>query len=564
MSATNPESERELHSSNEAELKPYSSSESSESTHTDEEVEGFTTGAARTQTHASDSSALSRTISRVYTQSTDFKTPLPSMGGGRSTYPAKIPNEEEYEVQFDGDDDPLNPLNWPFRRKFIVGLACVWPTTVLSWGSSIYGNATNDIKHIYHVGTPVAILGVSLYVIGFATGPIIFGPMSEIYGRKIPMLMSSILFTAFTFWCATADHLYHIMLYRFFAAALGAAPLVVAAAALADMLRTEVRGIGITLFSLCVIAGPMIAPVVGGYIANSYLGYRWVFYITGIMGATGILCIIFFLEETYHPLILCTKARELRERTGNNFIYAAHERVRPDFKTIAKKVMVLPVKMLFVEPTLLSLSLYHGFIYGILYLCLEAIPLIFTEKYHWHGGNIMLPYLGMFIGAVLGNMTSIFVFEPLFKKTLAKSGKTVLPEARLPLMIVGSIIFPIGIFMLCWTGNYHVHWIAPVIGCALVGFGMNSLFLPIFNYIIDTYLFLAASALAGNTFLRSAMGASFPIFATAMFHNLGVEWAGTLLGCLAVLLLPIPFLFYKFGAKIRRASKYAVDMDKEE
>lgn len=526
----------------------------------EEQIQQFDEPVRRVNTTKSDTDAMTRTLSRVYTSSSAYKTPLPVMGGNRP-HPAKLTNEKDFEVEFDGDDDPLLPLNWSMARKLKVGLSVVWPTTVLSWGSSIYGNAAPALEAKYHVGTPVAVLGVSLYVIGFATGPIVFGPMSEIYGRKVPMLISSVLFTAFTFWCATADHFYHLMLYRFFSAALGAAPLVVAAAALADILRTDVRGVGITLFALCVIAGPMIAPVVGGYIANSYLGYRWVFYITGIMGATGILVIVFIFEETFHPVVLCKKANELRERTGNQFIYAPQERVRPDFKTIGEKVLVLPIKMLFMEPILFSLSLYHGFIYGILYLCLEAIPLIFTEKYHWHKGNVMLPYLGMFVGALLGNLASIFIFEPQFKKDLAKSGKPVLPEARLPLMMVGAFIFPAGIFLLCWTGNYHVHWIAPVIGCALVGFGMNSLFLPIFNYIIDSYLFLAASALAANTFLRSSMGAAFPIFATAMFHNLGVQWAGTLLGCLAVLLLPIPFLFYIFGARIRKLSKYAVDLE---
>lgn len=68
---------------------------------------------------------------------------------------------------------------------------------------------------------------------------------------------------------------------------------------------------------------------------------------------------------------------------------------------------------------------------------------------------------------------------------------------------------------------------------------------------------VAASAIAANTFLRSFFGAGFPLFATQMFNNLGVEWAGSLLGFLAVAFMPIPFLFYMFGERLRKNSRYA-------
>lgn len=84
-----------------------------------------------------------------------------------------------------------------------------------------------------------------------------------------------------------------------------------------------------------------------------------------------------------------------------------------------------------------------------------------------------------------------------------------------------------------------------------------TIFLQALNYLIDAYLMVAASAIAANTFLRSFFGAGFPLFATAMFNNLGVDWAGSLLGFLAIAFLPIPFLFYIFGPKLRKLSKYA-------
>lgn len=84
-----------------------------------------------------------------------------------------------------------------------------------------------------------------------------------------------------------------------------------------------------------------------------------------------------------------------------------------------------------------------------------------------------------------------------------------------------------------------------------------SIFLQALNYLVDAYLMFAASAIAGNTLLRSLCGAGFPLFARQMFEGMGIQWASTLLGCIAVVLAPIPFIFYKYGAQIRARSAYA-------
>lgn len=84
-----------------------------------------------------------------------------------------------------------------------------------------------------------------------------------------------------------------------------------------------------------------------------------------------------------------------------------------------------------------------------------------------------------------------------------------------------------------------------------------SIFLQALNYIVDAYLMFAASALAGNTFMRSLFGAAFPLFGRQMFLGMHIQWASTLLGCVALVLAPIPFAFYFYGAKIRAKSKIA-------
>lgn len=501
-------------------------------------------------------------LSRVLTSRRTFSNPIPNMGGDKPMPPPVNPDRKQYMVEFDGPDDPICPLNWPTRKKVILGGALSFVTATIAWGSAIFAAAEQVLMAKFHIGTSVVALGVSLYVMGFATGPCLWGPLSEFLGRKIPLVLSVFLFTCFTFATATAENVQTVMICRFFAGACGSAPLSIVPAVFADLFETKGRGLAASLFSLAVTGGPMVAPIVGGFITASYLGWRWTMYITGIMGALCLVICTVLFEETYHPVILVSKAEELRERSGNWAIYAQHETVTLDIKGIVTKTILRPIMMLFQEPILFLLSLYAGFVYGLLYMNLSAVPIIFSG-YGWKGGVVMLPYIALFLGCVVACILVGFVFEPIYLKKVMASKYPVLPEERLPPMMLGSVVFCVGIFWMCWTGAYpeHVHWLAPAFGGGFFGLGFLLLFLPIINYILDSYLMLAASAMAANTFLRSAMGAAFPLFSVQMFRNLGIQWAGTLIGCLAAVMVPVPFLFYVFGARIRQRSKYAINLD---
>lgn len=115
-----------------------------------------------------------------------------------------------------------------------------------------------------------------------------------------------------------------------------------------------------------------------------------------------------------------------------------------------------------------------------------------------------------------------------------------------------------GLFWFGWTGyTGRILWVAPVLSGIFTGFGIWTIFLALLNYIIDAYLMFAASAVAGNTFMRSLFAGAFPLFSTYMFNGMGTQWASTLLGCVAVVMVPMPFLFYFFGKKIRAKSTFS-------
>lgn len=506
-----------------------------------------------------------RTLSRKLTGADDLieksnqtDEPLPVMGGGRE-YPPELPSREKYLVSYDGPDDPIHPQNYAVWKKTVFSAIVGLNALCISMGSAMFSASAPVVEELFHVGSTVGTLGTSLFVFGFASGPVIWGPLSELFGRKIVMVCSSFTYVCFCFATATSENIQSIMITRFFSGFLGAAPLVTAPAVMADMFGIRTRGQVTCVFAMVLFGGPMLAPIISAFIVkNPHLGWRWPMYIVGIISGFATFLNVFVLKETHHPLILVRKAETLRRRTGNWGIAAPHEEVSLDFKEIVEKNLTRPLVMLFTEPILFLITLYNAFIYGILYLFLTAIPLIFQGKYHFAPGVAELPYLGMFIGTFIGGLICL-VLEKRFLKVMAANGGKPVPEERLVPMMVGSFFFAAGLFWLGWAGDYpdKVHWIVPTLGAASAGIGLIAIFLPCINYIIDCYLFFAASALAGNTFLRSAFGAAFPLFARQMFVNMEIRWACTLLGCVAIALIPVPFLFYKYGRQLREKSKYA-------
>ncbi|CAD1812004.1 Major Facilitator Superfamily protein [Candida parapsilosis] len=473
--------------------------------------------------------------------------------------PPMLPDRTPYCVAFNGLNDPYHPHNYPLWKKLLYSASVAMAALSLSMGSAMFSQGSRDLQEIYHIGTSVAALATSLFVFGFAAGPVVYGPMSELFGRKPVMVISCLGYVSFQFGCAAAKDLQTIMLCRFFSGLVGSAPLVVAPAVMVDLFKARVRGSAISVFASVLFGGPMLAPILGGFIVkNQSLGWRWTSYMSAIIGCLALFMNTFFLQETHHPVLLMRKAELLRRKTGNWGIFAPHEEVSLNLNEIVRNNIMRPLRLLFTEPIIFLVSIYNAFIYGMLYAFLTVVPLIFSGRYYWSQGVAELPYLSMLLGVFSGGITIVY-FEMLLNKKV-DAGLKPTPEARLPPIMIGGFTFVIGIFWLGWTGDYaeHVHWIVPVIGAFFVGNGLMLIFLPTMNYIIDCYLYVAASALAGNTFLRSGFGAAFPLFTTQMFNNLTIKWAATLLGCLGALMIPVPFLFYKYGGYIRSKSKFAM------
>ncbi|KAG6004796.1 hypothetical protein E4U21_000752 [Claviceps maximensis] len=452
----------------------------------------------------------------------------------------------------------LHVCSSDLRKKLLTSAMLSFTTLTASFASAIFSSATSVVARQYGVSAEVGLLGTTFYVLGFAFGPTLWAPMSELRGRRLPLVLSMFGFTLFSIACATGKDIQTILICRFFAGFFGACPLAVVAAVFSDMFDNRTRGIAVTIFSMATFTGPLLAPFIGGYMVTSpSLGWRWTEYLVTIMGGVAFVVDLLFLEETYPPVILVQKASDLRRRTKNWGIHAKQEEIEVDFSELLQKNFTRPIRLLFTEPIILLLSIYMSFIYGILYLFLTAYPLVFVGVHGFSLGKSGLTFFGMVLGQLLAGV-AVIVQQPWYNRKLVGNHGIPVPEWRLPSMMVGGIAFAIGIFWFGWTGyTADIHWIVPAISGIFTGFGLMSIFLQALNYLVDAYLMFAASAIAGNTFMRSLAGAGFPLFARQMFDGLGIQWASTLLGCVALVMAPIPIIFYKYGARIRARSAYA-------
>ena len=519
---------------------------------TSRELERHPTELSRIQTARSQHSA---TVGRGLRSRTPSR-PLPAFGAGKP-YPPELPNQEDYVVEFDGPDDPYHAQNWPLKKKLLTAAMLGYTTMTAAFASSIFSPATPAVAAEFGVSSEVGLLGVSLFVLGFATGPTLWAPLSELKGRRLPIVLSMFGFSIFSIACATAKDLQTVLICRFFAGFFGACPLAVVAAVFSDMFDNATRGSAITVFSMTVFTGPLLAPFVGGYIVMSDLGWRWTMYIVSFMGFLAFGLDLIFLQETYPPVILIEKAAELRRRTQNWGIHARQEEIEIDFGELIQKNFTRPMRLLFGEPIVTAISVYMAFIYGLLYLFLTAYGFVFQGVHGFNPGLSGLTFFGMIIGQLIAGVV-VLLMQPSYQRKLKANNGIPVPEWRLPIVIVGGVAFTAGVFWFGWAGyDPNVHWIVPAASGILTGFGLMSIFLQLLNYLVDAYLMFAASAIAGNTFLRSLCGAGFPLFSSYMFNGMGIQWAATLLGCVAAVLAPIPVIFYLYGAKIRQKSKFA-------
>ncbi|KAI9880870.1 MAG: MFS siderochrome iron transporter 1 [Pleopsidium flavum] len=473
--------------------------------------------------------------------------------------------KDPYLVEFI-PDDPRNPMLFPMWKKWTLTILVAVATLAVAFVSSAYTGGISQIIEQFGASQEVVTLGVSLFVLGFAIGPLLWAPLSELYGRQILFFGTYGVLTAFNAGAAGSQNIQTLIILRFFAGAFGSSPLTNAGGVIADMFPASQRGLAMSVFAAAPFMGPTLGPIVGGFLGESK-GWRWV---EGLMAIfTGALWIIgsLTIPETYPPVLLRKRATALSKATGK--VYRTRMDVdsgkTPSVGAAFKTALSRPWLLLFREPIVLLLSIYMSIIYGTLYMMFAAFPIVFQQQRGWSEGIGGLAFLGVAVGmlaAVIYTIPDNTRYQRAAEQARKNGAASTPPETRLPPSMLGAVFIPLGLFWFAWTNYPSIHWIVCIIATAPFGFGMVLVFLSIMNYLIDSYTIYAASVLAANSVLRSLFGAAFPLFTTYMYNSLGIHWASSIPAFLALACVPFPFLFYKYGPAIRKRCKFAAEAER--
>ncbi|PMD29208.1 MFS multidrug transporter [Hyaloscypha variabilis F] len=450
-------------------------------------------------------------------------------------------------VWWNGDDDPANPRNWSqFRKWSGVGIVSAI-SFITPLASSMFAPGVPQLMVDFKsTNSELASFVVSVFVLGFAVGPLFVAPLSENYGRLWVFHTCNILFLTFTVACAVSNSLNMLIVFRFLAGC--SAPYTIGSGTIADLIVQEKRGVAMSLFSMGPLMGPIIGPVAGGYLAQAK-GWRWVFWLISIIDSAVIICSLIFMRETNPIKILANKAKRLRQVSGNPHLRSKLDTGRSP-RDILLSALIRPAKMLLFSPIILALSSFVAIIYGYLYILFTTFPFVFEDQYGFSSGTVGLTYLGLGVGCFVGLLVFGSTSDKIIKMK-AGSGE-MKPEYRLLPMIYGAPCIPIGLFWYGWSAEAHTHWIVPIIGTAFVGIGLIATIMPVQTYIVDAFTVHAASGIAAAAVFRSVFAAVIPLFGRKMYSALGLGWGNSLLGFIALAMCPIPLMFYRYGEVIRK------------
>ncbi|KAF9785518.1 major facilitator superfamily domain-containing protein [Thelephora terrestris] len=454
-----------------------------------------------------------------------------------------------WEITLEESEDPKNMATW---YKWVIVLIVSSGAMCVTSASSMAAFVEAGIMEEFGISSTVAILPISLFLMGLGTGPLLVGPLSEVHGRNPVYLGSFAGFFIFSWPVAFAPNAAVLIFFRFITGLCGAAFLSVAGGTVSDLFSPANLGSPMSVYSMAPFLGPVIGPLAAGFI-NQNLDWRWTFYVI-IIWVFVVLVALLFVRETYVPVLERKKAVRLRKETGDERYYSLLEKENPSLLRLTIISCYRPFQVLLYDRMVLLLDIWTALTLGILYLAFQAFPIIFGL----HGFSeefIGLSFLGIGVGMILASLSQPY-WNRLTLKEIQKHG-SVRPESRLIMGQVGGILIPIGLFWIAFTTYRSVHWIVPIIGSIPFGMGICYTFTSVFTYLISAYRPIAASVLASNSFIRSCFACAFPLFTSAMYETLGTVGATALVAGLAAVFAPLPFIFYKIGPRLRAKSKFA-------
>ncbi|GAV54675.1 hypothetical protein ZYGR_0AN01430 [Zygosaccharomyces rouxii] len=468
---------------------------------------------------------------------------------------------DPFLVEFAGSDDPEHPLNWPNTKTTLVITEVMVLTCVTYMGSSIYTPGQEEIQKEFGVGHVVGTLNLSLYVLGYGLGPLIFSPLSEFakIGRQRLYIITLFLFCMLQIGCALVGNIAGLVILRFITGFLCSPSLATGGASIGDIVRPEIVPIFIGLWGIGAVAAPVTGPLLGASMVVAK-DWRWIFWLMVWMSAGVLIVLVFFFPETSVENILYRRCQRIKKLRNDDRYYTCKERQESTLtaKDIAITALYRPFQIILQDPIVMALDGYIALCYGTFYLFFEAFPIVFVGVYHFTLIELGLAYMGFTVGCVFSYAVClIFMVSVVARKF---KNNTMTPEVFLILAMMASWCLPLSLFLFGWAAS--VHWTLPMVAEIFFVLCVFNLFQSTFAYLAFSYPKYLASVYAGNGIMRAGFACAFPLFGKAMYDNLAIKgypvaWGSSILGFFSMALACIPFVLYKYGPYLRSKSKFS-------
>ncbi|KAH8803675.1 major facilitator superfamily domain-containing protein [Xylogone sp. PMI_703] len=474
-------------------------------------------------------------------------------------------SSKAFLVGFEGDRDPLNPRNWPLTKRILCTANVGVIALVVGTAASIDSAAIPQAAAEFGVSETVEALATGLFLCGFGFGALIAGPISETIGRNPVYIGSLTLYMLFVMGAGLSQSVAGQLVCRFLAGFCGESPLSTVGGSIGDMWDPMNRLVAFPIFATLGLMGPITGPIIGGFIAeSSVISWRWTEWITLIFSGLVLASIILFQPETYEPILLKWKATHLRQMTGDERYIASIELHGHGFAKRMLNSLYRPFLMIIKEPAIMLWTAYLTVIYIMLFGFLDGYSFVFSNTYGLSQGLTGLSFVGIGAGLLAASVTLTPLVYHWAKKEIAvlqvsydTASPRLPPEFFLWYAMIGAPTIPISLFWMGWTAYPTISIWSPILASVLFGFGILSVFVSTYMYLIDSYETYAASALTMITLIRYVASGGMIEASLPMYRNLGVHWALSLLGFLGIIFTTVPYLFYRFGPWIRLKSRFA-------
>ncbi|OVF10233.1 putative multidrug resistance protein [Clavispora lusitaniae] len=450
---------------------------------------------------------------------------------------------------------------FPTYKKWMI-LSVIFAVQVsMNFNTSIYPNAIPLIAEKWNIEVQKVRVSQMMFLICYAFGCELWAPWSEEYGRWPIMQLSLFFVNIWQILGGLAPNFGAIVVARSLGG-LSSAGGSVTLGMTADMWEANDQGFAVAFVVLSSVGGSALGPIFGG-LAQEHLSFRWNFWIQLIFGGVVQIAHFFLVSETRATALIDREAKRRRESGEDDNIYGPGEIYghKMSFGEVLR-IWRRPFEMFLKEPIVLCLSLLSGFSDALIFVCMESFTLVYKQ---W---NFSTTACGLaFVPIVIGYLLAYGIHLPdvwrqrQIIKTYGDGSR--FAERRLLLLLFIAPLEAIGLFGFAWTsmGPHYNPWIAPMIFTVLIAIANYSIYMSTIDYMVAAYGPYSASATGGNGFARDFLAGIAAMYSEPMYTNIGkkrhLQWASTLLGCIAFLVsIPI-YIFYWKGPQIRERSKFA-------